>query len=98
LKILHLLGLQLCLVLIPTIFAQTTHAGWICSEPSEPSIPNGFYADEYQMERAKREVEDYLEEIQDYKECLIRNMEEANSEAGNVIDEWNTSVNRYNSK
>jgi len=50
------------------------------------------------MERAKREVEDYLEEIQDYKECLIRNMEEANSEAGNVIDEWNTSVNRYNSK
>jgi vacuolar-type H+-ATPase subunit H len=50
------------------------------------------------MERAKREVEDYLEEVQEYKQCLLRNMEEANSDAENIVDEWNTSIKRYNSR
>ena len=97
-KNLHLLVLQLFLLLNATFFAQTTHAGWPCSEPNEPYIPNGFYADEYQMERAKRDIEYYLEEVQEYKECLIRNIEEKNSEAENVINEWNNSVNHYNSR
>jgi hypothetical protein len=50
------------------------------------------------MERAKQEVEEYLDEVRDYKECLRRNMEEANSEAENVIDEWNSAVRQFNSR
>jgi hypothetical protein len=69
-----------------------------CSEPSAPDVPNGSYAEDYQMDRARREIEDYLNDVAEYKECLIRAMRETDAEAEGVIDEWNTAVRRYNSR
>lgn len=69
-----------------------------CSEPNEPSIPSGYYAESYQMESAKSEVESYLDEMQGYKQCLARCIDEANLEAEKVIDEWNSAVQQYNNR
>lgn len=84
--------------LILAALPLNTYASCYCSEPSEPSIPNGYYAEHYQMERAKSEVESYIDEIQDYKQCLLRCIERANSDAEDIIDEWNTAVRRYNNR
>lgn len=69
-----------------------------CSEPSEPSVPSGYSADEYQMERARREIEDYLSEIEDYKACLLNAAREADDAAESIIDEWNWAVRQYNNR
>lgn len=50
------------------------------------------------MEAAKREVESYLDEIQDYKQCLLQCIEKANSNADRVLDEWNSAVQQYNNR
>jgi hypothetical protein len=74
------------------------HASCYCSEPNKPSIPTGYYAEPYQMESAKSEVESFLEETQDYKQCLVDCIEEANSNTEEVIDEWNSAVQQFNNR
>jgi cell division septum initiation protein DivIVA len=48
------------------------------------------------MESARGEVEAYLDDVQDYKRCLAVRIEEANSDAEDVIDEWDSAVRQYN--
>ena len=48
--------------------------------------------------RKRREVEAYLEELQEYKECLIGEIAEADSSAEEAIAEWNGSVRQYNAR
>lgn len=81
-----------------TGWSPGANAYMFCSEPSEPSVPSGYSADEYQMERARREIEDYLSEIEDYKNCLLGAAREANDAAESIIDEWNRAVRQYNSR
>jgi hypothetical protein len=50
------------------------------------------------MDRARREIEDYLDDVAEYKACLVRAMREKDAEAEGVIDEWHTAVRRYNSR
>lgn len=80
------------------MFSVNAIASCYCSEPSEPSIPNGYYAESYQMESARSDVEAYLEEVQDYKQCLVRCIDDINSEAEDVVDEWNSAVGQYNNQ
>ena len=48
------------------------------------------------MESARGEAEAYLDDVQDYKRCLADRIEEANSDAEDVIDEWDSAVRQYN--
>jgi len=52
----------------------------------------------WELHRARREIEDYLDDVAEYKECLIRALRAADAEAEGIIDEWNTAVRRYNSR
>ena len=79
-------------------FSFNVFASCYCSEPSEPSIPSGYYAESYQMKSARSEVESYLDEVQDYKQCLAQCIDDVNSEAEDVIDEWNSAVQQYNNR
>jgi len=81
---------------VALFFISTDAAAYYCSEPSEPSIPGGYYAESYEMESARGEVEAYLDDVQDYKRCLAVRIEEANSDAEDVIDEWDSAVRQYN--
>lgn len=75
-----------------------SYASCYCSEPSEPTIPSGDYAESYEMESAKDEVESYVDEIQDYKQCLAQCIDDANSTATNIIDEWESAVSDFNNR
>jgi hypothetical protein len=82
-------------LMIPTaISAQSFY----CSRPSEPYIRSGWNADWDQMGRSEREVEDYLSEMDEYRECLANEYEDAGSEAERVIDEWNRAVRNFNNQ
>lgn len=77
-------------------WSPLANAFMFCSEPSEPSVPSGYSADEYQMERARREIEDYLGEVEDFKNCLLDAAREADNAAESIVDEWNRAVRNYN--
>jgi len=83
---------------ILSALSLNTYASCICFEPSEPSIPSGYYAEPYQMESAKNDVESYVDGVQSYKQCLAQCIDDANSNAENVIDEWNSAVRQYNNR
>ena len=80
------------------LWSVSSFGYWMCSEPNAPSIPSGSYADRWEMEAAQSEVNDYLDEVQAYKDCLLREMEEANSEAEDLVQEWRDAVDEYNSR
>lgn len=89
---------KLLLATLVVFLLNNVSAACLCSEPGSPSIPSGYYAEEYEMEAARYEVEQYLNDIKDYKQCLIRCVDEATSEAESVIDEWNSAVSQYNNR
>ncbi|MFC1665675.1 hypothetical protein ACFL17_08620 [Pseudomonadota bacterium] len=86
------------LVLVFVFVPINSYAFWYCSEPSEPIVPSGYIAESYSMESAKYDVESYIDEVQDYKQCLADCIDEANSQAQNIIDEWNSAVQAYNNR
>lgn len=90
--------ISVVLAVASTAFSFNVFASCYCSKPSEPSIPSGYYAESYQMESARSQVRSYLDEIQDYKQCLVQCIENANSEAASVIDKWNSAVQQYNNR
>lgn len=69
---------------------------FFCSRPSAPYIPIGSYSDRWSMERAERDVDDYLDQMNNYLDCLAQESQDAQYEAERVIDEWNRAVNAYN--
>ena len=81
-------------------YLAATHGvlAYYCSRPSEPSIPSGSYAEEYEMDSAKSEVDSYLSEMNEYIRCLADEADDAKSEANNVLDQWNDAVNTYNNR
>jgi hypothetical protein len=88
--------LMLCAIMGVT--PSTAGAFAFCNEPSEPSIPGGFYADKYAMERAKREVEEYLDDMREYKQCLLIAAQQADNDAESIVEEWNRAVQNYNNR
>jgi hypothetical protein len=67
-----------------------------CSEPGEqPYMPCGFCEEAYEMAYSRKEIKTYLDEVQAYMQCLGECINEANSKAENVINEWNSAVQQY---
>ena len=77
---------------------QASAQSYYCDRPSEPYIPSGYAADYDQMERTRSEVDDYVDEMNDYLECLSSEHSDASSEADDVIDEWNRAVSSFNNQ
>lgn len=66
-----------------------------CYQPSEPYIPNAYGAQQYEMERAMREVEQYLIDNEAYRSCLDMASREAQFEADRVTPAWEMAVDAY---
>lgn len=47
------------------------------------------------MENVRLAVESYLQQVDEYKQCLIACINDANTEAELVIDDWNSAVSRH---
>jgi hypothetical protein len=71
---------------------------YYCSEPSKPSIPSGYYAERYEMESAKDDVDRYIRDVNEYIDCLNEEAEDARNDARRVVDEWDNAVSDYNNR
>ncbi|OLP44255.1 hypothetical protein BJF95_06785 [Rhizobium oryziradicis] len=81
------------------LFAPNAHGQlYYCNRPSEPYIRSGYSADLDQMERTKREVNDYVDEMQTYLTCLKNEHSDASHKVNDVIDDWNRAVRSFNNK
>ena len=93
-----MMKLYLLFILLSIFSIKNSYATCLCSEPTEPYIPSGYSADQFQMESTENEVEYYITEVQDYKQCLIDCIEDANTNAENVLQDWNYAVQSYNNR
>ena len=64
---------------------------YFCTRPDEPSIPL-YRPESWEAEHARSEVEQYLNEMQEYLDCLKLEMDDAASEAQDVVTKWNLAV------
>lgn len=90
-----------CSAIITAGFLTTTDPvaqSYWCDRPDEPDIPSGRYADWDEMEEAEAEVEDFISEMNDYRECLSNELDDATREAEWVIDEWSDAVSDFNNR
>lgn len=89
----RLIAILTAAVCIPQYAAAQSY---YCSRPSEPSIPSPYAADYDRMERAQREVANYMDEMQDYVQCVQNELDDAVNEANDIGDEWDRAVKRFN--
>ena len=63
-----------------------------CFEPSAPYCADryGPFDSRYEFESCKREVESYLDELQDYARCIVNEVQEKQESA---IDNFNRRTN-----
>jgi hypothetical protein len=50
------------------------------------------------MESARYDVERYLDDMNEYRECLANELEDAGNEARRLIDEWDSAVSAFNNR
>lgn len=62
-----------------------------CMEPSEPSCITryGTFDDEVSFSRCRREVEQFVSNMTDYRNCLVQNHNESIDHVDRVIDRFN---------
>ncbi|MBL8571731.1 MAG: hypothetical protein JNK84_21865 [Phreatobacter sp.] len=75
----------------------TSSALAYCSEPSSPSCIIGFgrFADEMQFRACRMDMERYKSDLDEYRECLIR---DARRKVESATDEFNEAVRRFNDR
>jgi hypothetical protein len=69
-----------------------------CSRPAEPYIPDGHVAEYHQMELAELDLEDYLDDMDDYLACLAAEHRDAEAEIDSVIEEWDDTARIYDAR
>ncbi len=87
-------GLVFLLIGISSAHAQS----YFCSRPGEPSIPDGSYEERWEMESAQDEVQDYINQMNEYLECLRNESSDARDEARRVQSEMNDAISNFNSR
>lgn len=83
--------LRLIAFALALVAFSTPSQAYYCSKPSAPYCASSFsdFADEYDFNRCKREMESYKDDVNSYLDCLKR-------EADNTIQEYNSSVESFN--
>lgn len=76
--------------------SRTSAQTYFCSRPSEPDIPMGSVADHWEMEMAQDEVDDYLDQMREYLDCLRREHDDAAKEARLILGNWEIEIDIYN--
>jgi hypothetical protein len=65
-----------------------------CSKPSAPFCVNGsgYFDDQYELDNCKRQVESFIDDANEYAECLDEEKQEVINEANEVISEFNCRI------
>ena len=71
------------------VVPSTAHA-LICSEPSEPYCIDDFDGfDRMEFESCRSDVESYLQNVEDYIDCMRREQQRVSEDANDVIEKFN---------
>lgn len=64
---------------------------FVCFAPSEPYCVRGYssFGSQSEYDSCKRDVEDYLEQLKDYVQCVIRTAQDKQNQ---IIDDFNRQV------
>lgn len=76
-----------------SIAPAAADAAYYCSEPDEPYCLSryGSFEEEWEFDRCRREVQNFVSEVEDFASCLDQAKQEK-------IDEANQAVERFNCK
>lgn len=86
------------LVSITAVFSLPAAASCFCRLPNAPKIPDGATAEASEMEFSKNEIASYQRNVESYKQCLNQCIVDADTSTGDVIRQWNATVESYNSR
>lgn len=80
-----------CVALVLGSHSATAQFYMYCTEPSEPFCITSFgtFDDQWSFDRCRRDVEMFLSEVDEYRDCLLRNSNEAVDHANQVIERFN---------
>jgi hypothetical protein len=78
-------------LLIPAEAISQTY----CDGPGEPYISSAYTADYDKMKRTADEIEEYVEDMNAYVDCLRNEHDDAQSELSNVLSDWESAVRRF---
>ncbi|MCE6958838.1 hypothetical protein LAZ40_07220 [Cereibacter sphaeroides] len=82
---------SLVLLLVVGLVAGPSRADPYCNEPDAPFCVEqyGAFDDEGEFDRCRDEVEDYVSDVEDYRNCLVEAHDEAGEEASEVVERFN---------
>ena len=69
-----------------------------CYLPETPKIPDGQTATNEQIQFARNQLVAYQEKMQSYKQCLERCIGDAADTENAVVNQWNETVESFNSR
>jgi hypothetical protein len=69
-------------------------AEMVCTQPARPELPSAS-ADSREMEKAGKDVNAYIRQMKEYRECLLKIVNDADNELATVVDGWNYAVERF---
>jgi carbohydrate-selective porin OprB len=77
----------------PDAFAQGKGCG---ARPDKPSIPNGKSASVDDMKTANGKLATYVKAVNDYRQCLGKEIDGATAEAKKASDDYAEQVKQFN--
>ncbi len=60
-----------------------------CRAPTEPYCVRGYYVGDFDSFACRFSVESYLNEVEEYQQCLSDKIEQSTEEANAVVDRFN---------
>jgi hypothetical protein len=65
-----------------------------CVAPARPELPSAG-ADSRELDQAGKEVNAYIARMREYRECLLKIVNDADNELATVVEGWNYAVERF---
>ena len=87
----HISILSLEIMLLSLWLMFPANAQMYCSRPNKPYCIDSFgtFDDEWSFDNCRRDMEQYLREIDYYVDCLIMEQDDAITEANRTVDRFN---------
>lgn len=89
------MGKRLIVALALMVLACTEcRAETPCRAPARPELPPSN-ADSNELEKAGKEINAYIKAMKEYRECLLKIVNDADNELATVVEGWNYAVERF---
>ena len=88
-------GLALALMSTAAAAAAAAECG---ARPAKPGIPTGESAQIEEMKGASSSIEAYVQQMDEYSDCLVAEAKLATEERNQVVENWNAQIDNFNTR